>query len=244
MTAQHRAAIRRLAVAGCALAAAFAGLVAWVMVHPAHTPALDLTLHAAAVRHRTPSGVTVARAITNSAEGFAFAVAALGGVLALRPRQWWLAAAVGAAALGLGQLVRLGLSVAIARPRPPAADWATAAGGYALPSGHTTTATLAAGLLCIGLARSLREPWRIVGMGIAACWAIAVGSTRVYLGVHWPTDVLGGWMLGALLSVLAAALLLVGLDRGGSAGRVDQRDQLQRSDDGHRRDPGQGDVGP
>lgn len=244
MTAEPRVTIRRLAVAGCVLAAAFGGLVAWVMVHPAHTPALDLTLHAAAVRHRTPSGITVARAITNSAEAFAFAVAAVGGLLALRPRPWWLAAAVGAAALGLGQLVRLGLSVAIARPRPPAADWVTAAGGYALPSGHTTTATLAAGLLCIGLARSLSGPWRIVSMGIAACWAIAVGSTRVYLGVHWPTDVLGGWLLGSLLSVLAAALLLLSLDRAGSAGRADQGDQLEPGDDGDQRGMGLGNVVP
>jgi PAP2 superfamily len=59
----------------------------------------------------------------------------------------------------------------------------------------------------MGLARTLRGAWRATGITVAACWAVAVGLTRVYLGVHWPTDVLGGWLFGTLLTVLAAAAL-------------------------------------
>ena len=189
---------------------------------------MDLTLHAAALADRTPALTAAALAVTNSAGDLAWALAVVGGLLAVRSRPWWVAALAGAAALGLGQLLRLGLATWIGRPRPPAADWAARADGYALPSGHTTTATLAAGLLCLGLARALHGAWRVVGITVAACWAGAVGLTRVYLGVHWPTDVLGGWLLGTLLTVLAAlALLRLTQGRSGPLGaqRAEQQHQ-------------------
>jgi membrane-associated phospholipid phosphatase len=195
---------RRLGPAAWALGAALAGLIGWVVAHHRRPLTWDLTLHAAALAHRTPALTAAALAVTNSAGGLAWVLAVVGGLLAVRSPPWWFGALAGATALGLGQLSRLGLAIWIGRPRPPAADWAAAAGGYALPSGHTTTATLGAGLLCLGLARALSGAWRVAGITVAVCWAVAVGLTRVYLGVHWPTDVLGGWLLGTLLTVLAA----------------------------------------
>jgi membrane-associated phospholipid phosphatase len=127
-------------------------------------------------------------------------------------------------------LLRLGLATWIGRSRPPAADWVAPAGGYALPSGHTTTAALGAGLLCLGLARALSGAWRVAGITVAVCWAVTVGLTRVYLGVDWPTDVLGGWLLGTLFTVLAA-LLLLGAAAPGRSGLL-RAQRLQQQHEG------------
>jgi undecaprenyl-diphosphatase len=111
-------------------------------------------------------------------------------------------------ALGIG--VRLATSEAVHRVRPPQRDWAMDAGGYAFPSGHTTAATLAAGLLAWAVSRHLTDR-----RGRFAVWVLAVGYaglvgwSRVWLGVHWPLDVLGGWVLGSSWLAGIAALVAV-----------------------------------
>ena len=92
----------------------------------------------------------------------------------------------------VGVAIGLGIDRATGRIRPPLAYWAGAAGGFGFPAGHTTAVTVAAGLIGWTVTRHLRSVrGRVVVWVVAAAWAGGVGWSRVWLGVHWPTDVRG-----------------------------------------------------
>ncbi|MFI1305357.1 phosphatase PAP2 family protein [Streptomyces sioyaensis] len=180
-------------------------------------------VHWSAAHHGEPLR-SLARVLTATGTGAVpYLLAVLAGLLAGRDTRGRLRA-VGCAVLVLaaGQAIRYGLMELLARPRPPAADWAGPASGYAFPSGHATTSVLAAGILAWGIARRVGPARARTWWAVLALWAAGVGLTRVYLAVHWPGDVVGGWLLAATL--LCLALLLEPLavprpdpaDRGGT----------------------------
>ncbi|WP_329125781.1 phosphatase PAP2 family protein [Streptomyces sp. NBC_01465] len=106
----------------------------------------------------------------------------------------------------LGQVLRYGLMEAVGRERPPLADWATHASGYSFPSGHAATSALVAGILGWALLRRVRRAaLRRAVCVVLVCWALAVGLSRVYLGVHWAGDVVAGWLFAASFIAVAIA---------------------------------------
>ena len=86
-----------------------------------------------------------------------------------------------------------------ALPRPPGMDMLK---GYAYPSGHATLATAVYGFLAILLARDVSPPYRLAIYISASLLVLLIGFSRLYLGAHWLTDVVGGMLLGLAWTAL------------------------------------------
>lgn len=97
----------------------------------------------------------------------------------------------------------------IARPRPPGGPLVPAP-GYSFPSGHTLNSTATYGLLAFVAWRArLPQTIRVAAVIICVTVPILVGLSRVALGVHYPSDVLGGWLAGIAFVALGATLIQV-----------------------------------
>jgi undecaprenyl-diphosphatase len=110
-----------------------------------------------------------------------------------RAAAFWVLAAVGG-----GVLLSNVLKLVYERPRPDLVPHAARVFTTSFPSGHATLSAiiyLTLGALLAGLHGSLR--FKVYFLSLAILLTIAVGISRVYLGVHYPTDVLAGWCIGA-----------------------------------------------
>jgi undecaprenyl-diphosphatase len=197
-----------LAIVAVGLSAwAFGGVLQDVVGHDG-IALHDQHWHNFLVTHRTAWLSALAKVLTYLGSiPVVYGMLILAALLAARRHRYW-EAALALAALIVGQLIRGGISVLVGRPRPPPADWLTSASGYAFPSGHSTNAVLAWGLVV-----AVVWPWlaerrhRVTAIGVATVVALIVGGTRAYLGVHWPSDVLGGWALGCALLTLSVTAI-------------------------------------
>jgi len=104
-----------------------------------------------------------------------------------------------------GAILDVGLKTLVDRARPHLPNPFAHAPGASFPSGHAMTSALACGIVVLLLLPLVRSSW-----GKAAIWTLAalivfaVGYSRVALGVHWVTDVVGAWLLAVAL--LAASV--------------------------------------
>ncbi|UQU62893.1 phosphatase PAP2 family protein [Couchioplanes caeruleus] len=102
------------------------------------------------------------------------------------------------------------LKLLVGRHRPDLLDPVARATGYSFPSGHALNAALAAGVFVLVLP-VVRRRW-VLWTG-AAVVAFLTGLTRIVLGVHWTSDVVGGWLLGVMVvAATAVAFTRRGLD--------------------------------
>lgn len=100
------------------------------------------------------------------------------------------------------------LKITIARQRPDIVEHAALTFTASFPSGHAflSAATLLTIASFVGLASRRTDIARFC-MAMAVIVTGLIGLSRIYLGVHWPTDVLGGWCLGIVWSGVATAWL-------------------------------------
>jgi undecaprenyl-diphosphatase len=115
-----------------------------------------------------------------------------------------------------GTLISQTMKFAFARPRPDLVPHGAEVYTASFPSGHSMMSAVV--YLTLGALLARTQPDRSVKvyiMTIAVALTMMVGISRVYLGVHWPTDVLAGWSLGGLWALLCW-IVMVWLQRRGN----------------------------
>lgn len=160
---------------------------------------VDQFMHAWFEHVRQPAATTLFSTATNiggTAGMGAIVVVAVAVLLARKERASAIFVIVTA---GVGALLNLGLKLIYARARPDLTSAIAVARWYSFPSGHAMNSFITFGALAY---IALRQPWswmaKSAGMAVALTMATLITMSRVYLGVHWASDVVGGWSAGTV----------------------------------------------
>lgn len=109
-------------------------------------------------------------------------------------------------ATGIGSLIHKGLKLIILRERPDVLMHLVEETGYSLPSGHANAGLIFYVMLIFLIRRALKarkhDEMANLITTIFVILIFLIGVSRVYLGVHYPTDILAGWCLGGILSII------------------------------------------
>ena len=165
---------------------------------PDGSTAFDRSVTSWMVDHRASGATLIARVF--SAVGSQKALVPIVAIMALvlvRRRGWRSLGLLGVAWGGAILLYSLAKH-AVGRPRPPGDLWLVHVAGKAFPSGHAVQSLSTFVALSVVAATLVRPSHRLLWTAAAILLATGVGLSRIYLGVHWTTDVLAGWGAAAL----------------------------------------------
>ena len=157
---------------------------------------------------RTPAADRVMLGATYIGSGRGVAVIAGAAVLVAILLRRWRDAVMVVASLVAGTAFFSIIKLIIRRPRPPLYDARIVQSGFSFPSGHATMAAVFYATLAVILIHAVRSFWlRLLIVLCATVAVVWIGLSRVYLGVHYPSDVLAGWAGGVLWALLALVAL-------------------------------------
>ncbi|SKA69468.1 Membrane-associated phospholipid phosphatase [Thiothrix eikelboomii] len=121
-------------------------------------------------------------------------------------RRWVLVAAILTMMAGAGVFVS-GIKLLVAAVRPEADLYQKGASVFSFPSGHTTFSSLLGVLLIWFAVRGLNQPWlRLVSVLVLIFMIVMVALSRIYLGAHWPTDIVTGFLFSMSLALIFALI--------------------------------------
>lgn len=186
---------------GAAMAAgdAFLDLAELVQAQSPQLHSIDEDVHQWA-RTAYSSGTTrffTAMTIIGTPVGLGIIVLVIAILLMMRKRWRWAAYLI--VTTGIGSLLNLQLKAYFARARPDLAEALREASGYSFPSGHAMGSTFVFGALSYVAFRALpRWRSRAAAIALSISMIVAIASSRVYLGVHWISDIAAGIAAGLI----------------------------------------------
>ncbi len=199
---------------GALVAVAVIGVALWAFIEIVEGFTNEETLFQfdAFVKHTaeriaTPGLVRAMAYVTNLAAPLLVVLVTLGLAAYFAIRHLWDYLLMLALALGLGEIMLYVLKVTFDRARP-VAGVAYDGFGASFPSGHAFTALVLYGLLAYFIWHATDKRWlRATAIVFAVSTTLAVGFSRLYLGVHWLTDVLGGYAAGVTWLMFSIAIV-------------------------------------
>ncbi|HZU27473.1 MAG TPA: phosphatase PAP2 family protein [Bryobacteraceae bacterium] len=187
--------------------AALTGLIAAILIltlsdiivlHLERSRAADFDLALRAVVHSTATGwlTKAIRVLTWLGSDLVLGAVSVGSFIVLRRRGCRARAWLPAVAFAAASVVTQAAKFLVRRPRPEPFFALARPETWSFPSGHSLNSMVC----CLAVAAALAPPAsRRRWIAAAIALSLLTGFTRVYLGVHWPTDVLTGWAAGACL---------------------------------------------
>jgi membrane-associated phospholipid phosphatase len=165
---------------------------------------LPLTAWFHANQHPLATQLMLGISLWHNTIGLLLMTAVLGIALYRAGKSWWLLSLL--LTVPGGMLVNVAVKHIVQRPRPQFDNPIVTLSTYSFPSGHTAGATVFYGFLAVYLlAHGRAQPWRWAIVGAAAAMVLLVGLSRIYLGAHYLSDVVGAVVEGMLWLALCQA---------------------------------------